>query len=84
MLLIVQKKFLWLKAIKNTVSWTYVINDLNGEETVWKFYEKELEKNNQEELRIEKIIKIKGNKLHVKWKGYNNAFNSWVDEKDIV
>ena len=84
MLLIVQKKFLWLKKIKNTVSWTYVINDLNGEETVWKFYEKELEKNNQEELRIEKIIKRKGNKLHVKWKGYDNAFNSWVDEKDIV
>ena len=84
MLLIVQKKFLWLKKIKNTVSWTYVINDLNGEETVWKFYEKELEKNNQEELRMEKIIKRKGNKLHVKWKGYDNAFNSWVDEKDIV
>ena len=84
MLLIVQKKFLWLKKIKNTVSWTYVINNLNGEETVWKFYEKELEKNNQEELRIEKIIKRKGNKLHVKWKGYDNAFNSWVDEKDIV
>ena len=84
MLLIVQKKFLWLKKIKNTVSWTYVINDLHGEETVWKFYEKELEKNNQEELRIEKIIKRKGNKLHVKWKGYDNAFNSWVDEKDIV
>ena len=84
MLLIVQKRFLWLKKIKNTVSWTYVINDLNGEETVWKFYEKELEKNNQEELRMEKIIKRKGNKLHVKWKGYDNAFNSWVDEKDIV
>ena len=28
------KKFLWLKKVKNTVLWTYVINDLNGEEIV--------------------------------------------------
>ena len=35
-------------------------------------------------FRIEKIIKRKGNKLYVKWKGYNNSFNSWIDKKDIV
>ena len=32
--------------IKNTVPWTYVINDLNGEEIIGKFYEKELQKTN--------------------------------------
>ena len=31
-------------------------------------------KKNRKEFRIEKIIKRKGNKLHVKWKGYNNSF----------
>ena len=41
------------------------INDLNGEEIVGNFYEKELQKTNQEEFRIEKVIKRKGNKLHV-------------------
>ena len=25
-----------------------------------------------------------GDKLYVKWKGYNNSFNSWIDKKDIV
>ena len=29
-------------------------------------------------------VKKKGDKLHVKWKGYNNSFNSWIDKKDIV
>ena len=32
--------------------------------------------------RIEKIIKRKGDKLYVKWKGYDNSFNSWNDKKD--
>ena len=48
------------------------------------FYEKELQKTNQREFRIEKVIKRKGNKLYVKWKGYNNSFNSWVDKKDLI
>ena len=62
--------------IKNTVPWTYVINDLNGEEIIGTFYEKELQKTNQREFRIEKVLKRKGDKLYVKWKGYDNSFNS--------
>ena len=45
------------------------------------FYEKELQKTNQEEFRVEKVIKRKGNKLYVKWKGYDSSFNSWIDKK---
>ena len=41
-------------------------------------------KTNQKELRIEKVIKTKGNKLHVKWKEYNNSFNSWFDKNDLI
>ena len=70
--------------IKNTVPWTYVINDLNGEEIIGTFYEKEFQKTNQKEFRIEKVIKRKGDKLYVKWKGYDNSFNSWIDKKDLV
>ena len=78
------EKVFVVSKIKNRVSWTYVINDLNGEEIIGTFYEKELQKNNQKELRIEKVIKKKGDKLYVKWKGYDNLFNSWVDKKDLV
>ena len=70
--------------IKNTVPWAYVINDLNGEEILGTFNEKELQKTNQKEFRKEKVIKRKGNKLYVKWKGYDNSFNSWIDKKDLV
>ena len=53
--------------IKSAVLWTYVINDLSGEEIIITFYEKELQKTNQQEFRIE---------------GYdNNSFNSWIDKK---
>ena len=70
--------------VKNTVPWTHEINDLNGEKIVGSFYEKELQKNGQEEFRIEKVIKRRGNKLYVKWKGYDNSFNSWIDENDLI
>ena len=73
-----------VKKIKNTVPWTYVITDLNGEEIVGSFYEKELQNTNQKEFRIEKVIKRTGNKFYVKWKGYNNIFNSWIDNKDLI
>ena len=66
-----------VSTIKNAVPWTYVINDLSGEE-------KELQKTNQKEFRIEKIIRRKGDALYVKWKGYDNPFNSWIDKKDLV
>ena len=65
-----------ISKIKNTVRWTYVINDLNGEEINGTLYEKELQRTNQKEFRIEKVIKIQGDKLYVKWKGYDNSFNS--------
>ena len=48
------------------------------------FYEKELQITNQEEFRIEKVIKRKGNKIYIKWKGYDNSFNSWIDKKDLI
>ena len=73
-----------IKEVKNTVPWTYVINDLNGEKIIGTFYEKELQKTNQQEFRIEKVIKKKGEKLYVKWKGYDSLFNSWIDKKDLV
>ena len=73
-----------IKKIKNTVPWAYVINDLNGEEIIGTFYENELQKTKQNEFRIEKAIKRKGDKLYVKWKSYDNSFNSWIDKKDIV
>ena len=49
-----------IKKIKNTVPWTYVISDVNDEEVIRIFDEKELQNTNKKKLRIEKIIKKKG------------------------
>ena len=70
--------------IKNTVSWTYVVSVLNGEEITRSFYKKELQRTSPEKLRIEKVLEIKGDKLFVKWTGYDNRFNSWIDNKDLI
>ena len=46
-----------IEEVKNTVPWTYVINDINGDEIIGKFYEKQLQKTNQQEFMIEKVIR---------------------------
>ena len=71
-----------VKKIKNTVPWTSVISHLNGEKIVGSFYEEELQKTNQKEFRIKKVIKRKGNKLYIKWKW--KFFNSWINKKALI
>ena len=55
-----------ISKIENTVPWSHVINDLNGEEVIVRFHEKELQKTNQEEFRIEKKLTKNGDKLYVR------------------
>ena len=57
---------------------------MNGEPITGSFYEKELQKTSQEKFRVEKVFKRKDDKLFIKWKGYDNSCNSWIDKKDIV
>ena len=42
---------------------------------------KNWKKTSQEKFRIEKVLKRKGDKLYIKWKGYDKRFNSWIDKK---
>ena len=77
-----QKKFLLLVKLK--IQHRGLISDLNGEEIIGSFYEKELQKTNQKKFRIEKVLKGKGDKLYIKWKGYDNSFNSWINKKGIL
>ena len=75
-----------IKEVKNTVPWTYVINDLSSEEIIGTFYEKKKKntKNKSTKIRIEKVIKGKRNILYARWKGYDNSFNIWTDKKDLI
>ena len=73
-----------IKQVKNTEPWTYVIEDLQGNTIDGTFYEAELQKTNQEVFRVEKVLKRKGNKLFVKWKGYPSSQNSWIDRSNLL
>ena len=44
---------------------------------------KNCKKTSQEKLKIEKVLKRKGDRLSVRWKGYDDHFNSWIDKKDL-
>ena len=70
--------------IQNTNPITYKIADLQGEEIDGTFYETELQKTEQQVFRIEKVIEKRKNKSLVKWKGYSDKFNSWVDNKNLI
>ena len=64
------------KKVKIILPWTYVINDLNGEEIVRTFYEKKLQLTNQKEFRAEKVIKKKRDLFYAELKGCDKSFNT--------
>ena len=70
--------------IKNTVLWKYVTKDLTGENIIGKFYEKELQKLNQIEFKVQKVINLKDDKLYLTWKSYDNSLNTWIDKNISV
>ena len=75
-----------IHSIKKSNVITYKIKDLNNNIIEGVYYERELQKtkNNSEIYIIEKIIRKNKNKYLVKWRGYSNEFNSWVDKDDII
>ena len=38
----------------------------------------------KKKFRLEKVLKRKGDKLYVRWKGYDNSLNSWIDKRDLI
>ena len=65
---------------------TYQLKDMNDEIIKGIFYERELQlsKNTTGEYIIEKTLKTKGNNIFVKWRGYSNNFNSWIDKNTVT
>ena len=63
---------------------TYKITDMNKDEIQGTFYEPELQLTNQQVFRIERVIQKRGNKALVKWYGYPESFNSWIDNKELI
>lgn len=68
-----------------TVPVTYTLADLAGNKIKGCFYEQELQKTKHTDVYlVEKILQRKGNKVFVKWLGFSNSENSWIDADDFV
>ena len=63
----------------------YYLKDLNNEKLDGTFYEQELQKTKQDDLyTIEKVLKTNKNRIYVKWRGYDNSFNSWINKNTVT
>ena len=72
-----------ISSAKATKPPTYTIKDTLGEPVQGTFYEQELQLSSQEIFRIERVLKKKKNQVFFMWKGYSDAFNSWVPLTDL-
>lgn len=71
--------------IRPTNPVTYDICDLNNKTIKGSFYEYELQHTKKHEIYlIEKVLKKKDNKIFVKWLGFDDSHNSWINKKDFV
>lgn len=64
---------------------TYKLRDLNGEEVKGNFYEQELQKTKFPDVYlVERVLRKKGDKVFVKWLGFDNSHNSWLNKDKII
>ena len=78
------KKFLWLKKLKTLFHGHMLLVILKEKKLLERFSKKNCKKTNQKDFRVEELIKKKGNKLYLEWKGYGSSFHSWIDKKRKV
>ena len=70
--------------VKPAFPYTYELKDYQDQSIAGGFNEHELEKAaNPDVFLIEKILKKRGNKLYVKWLGFDNSHNSWISKSDL-
>jgi hypothetical protein len=63
---------------------TYQLQDYTGKPISGCFYTEEISKTNYpHDYLIEKIIRRKGNKVYVKWLGFDTIHNTWIKASDI-
>ena len=74
-----------VKEVKNTYPTTYILEDYQGNPIKGGFYDEELSKTQfPNTYLVEKIIKTKGDRVYVKWLGFSNQHNSWINKSELL
>jgi hypothetical protein len=74
-----------IRKVQKTIPPTYLLNDYKENPVLGGFYEPELQKTKIDDVYfIEKIIKRAGKRIFVKWLGFDNTHNSWLDDTAIT
>lgn len=74
-----------IRKVQPTNPTTYLLDDSEGNPIVGAIYSEELLiTKNPDIYLVEKVLRRKGTKLYVKWLGFDESLNSWIDEKDYV
>ena len=66
---------------------TYKINEWDGTHLRGTFYAQDLQKvtvMDDDLFHMEKIVKHKGDKVLVRWKGWPDKYDSWVEKRDLL
>jgi hypothetical protein len=74
-----------IREVRLTNPTTYLLKDSKNENIEGGFYEEELQKVKHPDVYlVEKILRKKGNKIYVKWLGFDKTHNTWILKKDLV
>ncbi|VVC38054.1 Ribonuclease H-like domain,Chromo/chromo shadow domain,Integrase, catalytic core,Chromo domain-like [Cinara cedri] len=70
--------------INKTTPTTYMLNDYTGGSIAGCFYSEELNKTDfPNDYLVEKVIRTKEQKIFVKWLGFDESHNSWINKNDV-
>lgn len=74
-----------VRQIKLTNPTTYLLKDINNQEIIGCFYEQQLQKVKYHDVYlVEKILKRKGDRVFVKWLGFDKTHNSWISKNNVA
>ena len=74
-----------ISQVRDSKPTTYFLKDYQNEPISSSFHEQELCKVKNPNIHlVEKVLKKRGNKLYVKWLGFDNSHNSWIDKWNIA
>lgn len=70
-----------IAAVKPTTPVTYHLEDYQKNPILGGFYEEELQKTKfPDTYLVEKVLKRRGNRIFVKWLGFDSSHNSWINK----